>query len=344
MPRVTVLLPVRDQAACLPRAMQSILRQRWHDLQLLVLDDGSEDGSGRLAAETADARVRVHRSEQPVGLAAILNQGLALSDSEYVARMDADDWSHPERLAKQLAYLGERRDIAACGTAVTAIQPDGSRRLWRYPAAHDAIRASLLFENVLAHPSSMLRRATLETLDIRYDPSFEKSQDYDLWERLGRRARLGNLPGAYVEYRVSPPGDGGGVARQQRFADRVRLRQLQALGLDVGESELRLHSAISRWETAGFDLDAIEAWLQRLLQANVASGIYRQDLLEGVVRERLFRAARHAVLRDLGALQRYRRSSLRGQGLRWRLRELAAALRAWRQRAASARGGRHGRA
>lgn len=340
MPRVTVLLPVRDAADSVMRAIDSILQQDWQDLQLLVLDDGSVDGSGDVAMGVNDDRILVHRSERPMGLASTLNRGLDLSDSEFVARMDADDWSHPARLTAQIAYMTEHQDIAACSTAVTAIRPDGSRRLWRYPADHDAIRASLLFENVLAHPASMMRRGTLHSLDLRYDPTFEKSQDYDLWERLGRHARLGNLCRSYLEYNVSPADGGASAVRQKILADRVRLRQLQDLGLEVDEQGLLLHSAISRWQTDAIPLEDIIAWLQKLLRANADCGLYDQAALADVVTERLFRAARQAVLRDPQALRQYRHSGLRGHGLQWIWREWLAALRAWRYRV-TAGGDRH---
>lgn len=275
MPRVTVLLPVRDQAASLRSAMQSILEQQWHDLQLLVLDDGSLDGSGEIAAAVQDPRVVVYRGEQSVGLPAVLNKGLGLSDSEYIARMDADDWSHPRRLSAQIDYLDSRRDVAACGTAVKVVMSDGSHHIRRYPTTHAAIRARLLFENALAHPATLLRRTALERLDVPYDPAYPKSQDYDLWERLSRVCKLANLRKPYLAYRVQPRGAEHSKC-QQALADQVRWRQLEALGVRPTESQWQLHCALCVWDATVISQRAneLEHWLQQLIDANLAADVY----------------------------------------------------------------------
>lgn len=293
MPRVTVLLPVRDQAPLLRRAMQSILQQQWHDLQLLVLDDGSQDGSGDIAAAVRDPRVVVHRSERKVGLPTILNQGLAISDSEFVARMDADDWSHPGRLSAQIGFLDSQPGVAACGTAVTVATPDGRRHLRRYPTGHEAIRSRLLFENALAHPAIVLRRSALESLGLTYHPGYPNSQDYDLWERLSRVARLANLGRSYLVYRVQPKLSGHS-GRQQGLADQVRWRQLEALAVEPSESQWQLQRALCVWDAAVVAPRAaeLENWLQQLIDANRAADIYPQAAFREEVLMRFRRLCR----------------------------------------------------
>jgi len=293
MPRVTVLMPVRNQADSLPRAMQSILQQSWRDLQLLVLDDGSEDGSGHVAEAVQDPRVVVCKSDQAVGLPEILNRGLALSDSEFVARMDADDWSHPQRLSAQIVYLTQYTDVAACGTAVTVCMPDGSSRVRHYPTSNAAIRARLLFENAIAHPASMLRRSVLDSLELGYDPAYPKSQDYDLWERLARQVKLANLSKSYLEYRVQSRGPEH-FLHQRELADRIRLRQIEALGMRPTPSEWELHRALCAWdgEVMGRRAAELEDWLLHLIEANEACRLYEHQFFRDEVLTRFRRLCR----------------------------------------------------
>jgi len=316
MPRVTVLLPVRDQAATLLRAMQSILEQQWKDFQLLVLDDGSKDGSGEIAEGVRDSRVMVYRGEQAVGLPGILNKGLTLSDSEYIARMDADDWSHPQRLSAQIELLDSRHEVAACGTAVWVVSPDGRRRVRRYPKTHEEIKARLLFENALAHPATVLRRSSLERWKLAYDDRFTKSQDYDLWERLSRVAKLENIGKPYLEYRVQPhTSTRAGVQRD--LADKVRLRQLEALGVDATEMQLQLHLGLCNWSAplVASRANEVEQWLKRLLDANAASGIYEIGAFRAEILTRFRRVCRMiSVHGENGWSYWHRASVLRGNG------------------------------
>jgi glycosyltransferase involved in cell wall biosynthesis len=203
-PRVSVLLPVHDGASYLEQAVRSILEQSLSDLELIVIDDGSTDGSRDISRrlEEADGRVRVVARPQ-TGITGALTDGLALARAELVARMDADDLALPERLEKQVAYLEAHSACVAVGTAFLVIDPRGDPiKVPDTPIAHDAIDARLLRGDgwALAHPTVMMRRATLRAVG-GYRSAFDKVEDLDLFLRMAERGRLANLPEVLLHLR-----------------------------------------------------------------------------------------------------------------------------------------------
>jgi glycosyltransferase involved in cell wall biosynthesis len=211
MPRVAVLLPVRDAADTVGAAAVSVLRGRYRDLTLIAVDDASTDASAatldRLAAR--DRRVRVLRSPGE-GIALALNRALAASDAELVARMDADDVSWPGRLEAQVAALDADPALVAVGGRVRLFPRgqlrDGMRRYvaWLNSLTTPALVARDLFvEAPLCHPATLLRRAPLAAVGGWRDGDFP--EDYDLWLRLSAAGgRLTNLPVTVLDWREGP--------------------------------------------------------------------------------------------------------------------------------------------
>lgn len=193
MPRLSVLLPVKDGAATILRAARSTLRAMPEDGELLVIDDGSTDGTGEIVAGIADVRIRLIRHERAQGVANSLNAGLRQSDSLLVARMDADDVSLPWRFRIQLLatetadyVFGSLVLINARGRFVGVADPA--------PVTPAQAPLHLLLENPFAHPTLVARREALESVGAyRVTPV----EDYDLWLRAaaaGQRLRKLTVP------------------------------------------------------------------------------------------------------------------------------------------------------
>lgn len=192
-PAVSVVMPVRDVAASVREAVESILAQEFGDLELIVIDDGSRDGTARVLSEVRDPRLRVER--QPArGIAAALNVGIGVSRGRVIARMDGDDVALPERLARQMAFLEAHPEVGVLGTGWRELAPDGTvLDVPPPPAADAAIRALLPRRNPLAHPTVVIRRAVGDAVGW-YDERWPVAQDYDLWIRLAPLTRFANLP------------------------------------------------------------------------------------------------------------------------------------------------------
>jgi glycosyltransferase involved in cell wall biosynthesis len=217
-PSVSVVLPVRDGERFLGEAMESVLGQTLADLELIVVDDGSSDGSLDLAREFGDERVRVLRQDR-LGLVEALNRGLREARAQYVARMDADDVSETARFERQVELLERSPRAAMAGSWCTVVDTEGRElRQEVLPCRHDDLVRRLLLRNPFQHGSVMLRRDAVERVG-GYRPDYGPNEDYDLWRRLARAFELASVPAALYRYRLHPQ------AVTRTDPDRVRVRE-----------------------------------------------------------------------------------------------------------------------
>ena len=215
-PSVSVVMAVYNGEPWLGEAVDSVLHQTLADLELIVVDDGSTDGTARVLDQRRDRRLVVLRQARG-GQTAALNRGLRSARASFLARLDADDVALPDRLAQQLSFLATHPDVGLLGTACREIAPTGSVVRTLTPPADDAtIRRRLIRANPFVHSSVMFRRSVLEAVGA-YDESFAVAQDYDLWLRMSRVTRLANLLEPLVLRRLAP-------GRLSSARDSTRLR------------------------------------------------------------------------------------------------------------------------
>jgi len=203
VPLVSVLLAVHNDARFLREAVDSVLRQTLGDLELLAIDDASTDETPSVLAEIDDPRLAVLRNDRQSGLAASLNRGLDEASGKYVARLDADDVALPERLERQVERLRADSHTAVVGTGIADLDERGHRgRTHLLPQGALPLRWHALFSSPFFHPTVLVDRETLAAHDLRYDPAFLESEDYDLWTRLFAFADGDNLADVLVLKRV----------------------------------------------------------------------------------------------------------------------------------------------
>jgi len=235
-PRVTVLMPVHDAAGFIGQALASVLGQSVSDIECLVVDDGSTDGSAVIAGGTGDPRVRVIRRAHE-GMTRALNAGLARARGEYVARLDADDWSAPDRLAQQAAFLDAHAEVVLVGTGIVLVDEAGRRlRDYLYSTGHDAIARELhQGVNPLPHSSITFRREIVMKAG-GYNEVFRISQDYDLYLRLLEREehRLASIrePLTYLRWTPNSLSNRGLEQRKEHLLARIAAEARRTLGVD----------------------------------------------------------------------------------------------------------------
>ena len=222
----------------LRESVESLLAQTMEDFELLVVDDGSTDGSRGILDSYGDARIRVLTNEQNLGLTPSLNRGLREARSSYVARQDADDLSEPQRFQRQCELLDRRPDVALVASHYRRIDDDGRSTGDRVvPLETLDIRWRLLFLNAFAHSSVMFRRSV--ALDLAgYDERFRYAQDYDLWSRVAERHDVAAVPETLVSYRRSSDSM---TATFEPGGDEIReilARNLGQIGVDAAAIDI----------------------------------------------------------------------------------------------------------
>jgi hypothetical protein len=215
-PRISVLMPVFNDERYIRRAVESICNQYFEDWEMIVVNDGSTDRTAEVLSQISDSRIRVlHRRN--AGIATALNEALALARGEYIARMDSDDVSHPERFKEQVAFLDAHPECGLLGSSCEVVSESGERLFtFRAPVTDSAIRRAMCWSNPFVHSSMLLRRAALLRSGAWAEEFSGAAEDYDLWFRLMRVCRAHNLASLLLS-RTDRIGSGGRQRKSRHY-------------------------------------------------------------------------------------------------------------------------------
>jgi glycosyltransferase involved in cell wall biosynthesis len=281
---VSVIIPFFDAASYLDEALDSIACQTYRDIEILAIDDGSTDGSRAIVERFADrdSRFRLLANNYDKGIVGALNTGLDHARGTYVARMDADDVAVQNRLAAQVKFLETQPEIGLCGTFVRTFGAT-TPTTWALPTDHADIKATMLFHGAIAHPSVMLRRATFERANLRYDQDFLFAEDLELWERASQTIAFANVPRILMRYRVNSAGVTAvhrGV--QLSRTEQILRRAVARLGVEPTAEEWQLHLDIANHHVILGEERVATArrWFDRMIEANSRSRTYDRNSLQ----------------------------------------------------------------
>ncbi len=292
-PLVTVLMPVYNGETHLREAVESILHQTLSDFELLIIIDAATDSSAAIAASFRDPRIRMVENPARLGLVGTLNKGIDIARGAYIARMDCDDISLPERLKRQIDFMLTHPDVKVCGSWIELF--GDASRLQTYPAEGKQIQVDNLFYSAMAHPTVVMEKETLQRYGLQYDAGFLHAEDYELWTRAGRLVSFANLQEVLLKYRLHQSQTGQAQQEGQRTCSRrIRALQLRALGIDPDPETLALHESLAYGEYDPGPMLARRTgeWFVRLLEANRRAGVYDQDIFFRTLGERWFRIYR----------------------------------------------------
>lgn len=200
-PVVSILMPVYKTAQYLREAMDSMLAQTFEDFELIVLNDCSPDNAEEILDTYDDPRIVRYRGEQNQGLANVLNVGMDMARGKYIARMDSDDISLPNRLEIQMSYLEAHPEIDLCSCGM---QLFGSKEgCWVRPNDPEKVKVEALFYSPVLHASSVWRKESFDKAGLRFRQEMVPAEDYDMWCRaLTKQLRLVNIPECLYLYRI----------------------------------------------------------------------------------------------------------------------------------------------
>lgn len=247
-PLVSVVMPTFKAVNDISRSIDSIISQSFKDWELLVINDyGSNDGTSELVKMYGvfDKRIKLIQADKRLGLAESINLGIRLAKGKYVARMDADDFSHVDRLKKQVALMEARPDVGLCGTWQHHYGPNCD---WIHKATEDEklLKARLIFWCDLCHSTLMLRKDEFIKNNLFYDSSY-MAEDYELWTRAMQHMTIVNIPEVLGEYK----NDGTGITANKFNALRIESGKITAkvlkstLGIELTDAQAML---LNGWE------------------------------------------------------------------------------------------------
>jgi glycosyltransferase involved in cell wall biosynthesis len=289
-PLVSVLMPVFNAEAFVSEAVGSILSQTHRSLELIIVDDGCTDATIEKIRAVKDARIFIIENPKNLGLAASLNKAISHARGNYLARMDADDISLPDRIAIQVNYLEQNPDVSVLGTGMKYFNYSQYKNL--FPSDHDSCKAKLLFNVCFGHPSVMFRASVFDQSDVRYKSELKQySEDYELYTRLVDSHRFANLQSLKVRYRTFRPSIKSEAENlRKNNSMNVRMQMLSRINLFPNHQEKQLHKFLSE-STSGIDrvvaLDVV-AWAERISNANRTFSYFETQSLNKTLADQTF--------------------------------------------------------
>ncbi|MCX6296973.1 MAG: glycosyltransferase family A protein [Bacteroidetes bacterium] len=208
-PRVTVLMPAYNAEKYIKQSIDSILNQSFLDFLFLIIDDGSSDGTENIIRSYNDRRICFVKNETNIGIKETLNKGVMISDTEYIARMDADDIALPKRLEWQLEYMDSNKDIGVSGGHFEFFGHETS--IVKMPMKDNEIKAKLFFFSGFCHPTVIMRTEVLKKNNflygnlVNFNDNFGHKilelEDFALWHKLKHVTQFGNVDKVLIKYR-----------------------------------------------------------------------------------------------------------------------------------------------
>ncbi|MCR5592002.1 MAG: glycosyltransferase [Lachnospiraceae bacterium] len=262
MPTVSVIMPMYNSVKYVKQAIESLLGQTYKDIEIIAINDGSKDGCADVVRAIEDERL-IFIDRENHGFIYTLNECIKKSRGKYIARLDDDDWSYPERLEKQVEYLESHPDTVLVGTLDDEQTGDDIKRLLETPVrTPEQIKYSLVFGNyAFAHSSFMMRKDVLTENGIEYE-MFKQVPDYHMISSLSRFGKIARVQEPLVVYRIHPAQSTQVRSLQMKLGeiDRARDWYINTLDLD-DEKKKALKKGVLRKLKTKDDVRAFSAAL-----------------------------------------------------------------------------------
>jgi len=221
---VSVVMSVYNGENYLREAIDSILGQTYKYFEFIIIDDGSTDSSAEIIRSYTDPRILLIQQENK-GLAAALNNGIMKTKGKYIARMDADDRSHPERLLKQVEFMHNNAHCVVLGTQAVVMTAEGEELfVTELPAEDGAIKARLSLRNPFYHGSVMFVKEIYQKAGGYSEDAIHFIEDSLLWNRLSKFGEMNNLKDPYFYYRLVPDSLSNRPRKVDRYLSKIVLK------------------------------------------------------------------------------------------------------------------------
>ncbi|WP_304063960.1 glycosyltransferase family 2 protein [Pedobacter glucosidilyticus] len=246
---VSVIIPCYNAEDFVYEAVSSIINQTYQTLQIIVIDDCSTDKTGEIlkSLQLKDDRILYIKNETNLKLVECLNIGIRLSKGKYIARMDADDISSTDRIAKQVSFLELNSEIGLLGSYIEVISSSkDSRNIMKLPVCDSEIRAYLFVGSPFFHPTVMIRKSVLIENNCFYNSIFYRSEDYKMWIDILDKTKGANLPEVLLKYRILESSETRlaekNLIERRKIASKIHKDFLNKFNINLNETEQLIYT------------------------------------------------------------------------------------------------------
>jgi len=315
LPNISVVMPVYNGEKYLKEAIESILNQTYKDFEFIILNDGSTDKTEEIILSYDDPRIIYIKNEENLQIVKTLNKGIGFARGKYIARMDADDISLPERFEKQIGFMETNKDIKMCGTWVEVFGNDTKSIVYQYPSKHEDIHASMAFNEItFCHPTVMIERLSLLKLECIYNETANKAEDYELWTRLVDVIKVANITKVLLKYRVHNENTVSQFNDTQwELTQNIRLKVIEKLQFKLSENERNMHIHLTNFKYEKYE--ELEKWLVKLNDENNKTHYFKAEALTVLLRKKWFEICKVNTSQGMQILPIYLKSSFKEEKL-----------------------------
>lgn len=283
MPLVSIILATYNDEKYIEQSVNSILSQTLKDFELIIVDDASTDNTKNILEniQKSDNRVKIFRNKNNRGLPYSLNRALHYAKGKYIARMDGDDISLPDRLQKQYNYMEKHKDVDICGAAYKRIGCDSGVCVVENDS--EFIKAMLIYYSPLGHSTWFIRKSFLDKYNLRYNIKFRTSQDYEFLYRIRDFAKYACIQEVLLLYRVHNNSITGKTKGIDKNIVKVQRCILKQLGIVANERKINILNG--KIDNSVFEKIIQKLFFAQLLLHNKYKRIFAQDALKKVLKK-----------------------------------------------------------
>lgn len=283
-------MPCYNAERFISLSIQSLLKQSFTDFELIIINDGSTDGSYKEIKRFTDSRIRYCHLEENKGNCFARNKGIELSTGKYISMLDADDIAKPDCLLTQFQYLEDNPKIGGVGGLSEIIDENGKVIGFdNRPLKYNHLKLFLIKDNAVTLSTIMLRRHLLKKHTILFNENYKYAGDYEFVVRAMKLFRVVNLNTRLIQYRRHSSQISSFKRQEQiEFANRIRKEQLEMFTADYTQEECTIHlKLMTNSSMSEADIESGIVWFNKLLEINNKKKIYPQkhlyDLFEQTI-------------------------------------------------------------
>lgn len=295
---VSVIMPVHNERKeYLELSIGSICNQTYSNIEFIIIDDASsiecKNDLKEICGKYPNYSIKIICNDVNLGITKSLNKALRQVKGEYIARMDADDFSCIDRIEKQVMYFEQNPQIDIIGTGVVSFGDDYIFISSLRGLSAEEVKCELFFTSALCHPSVMLRQSFLQKSGIQYDENVNKGQDYDLWERASLVGKLMVIPDILLYYRLHNKQITSLCKKEQNSTlSMVMRRRIHRLGISPTEMELKCQQSLKGENFKDISIQNLHDWIDKQMLANnkvhlVDSKVLRKNLYRRLLLQKL---------------------------------------------------------